>query len=216
MKSRNTLRFIILCSVIILFVKSPVNAQRQKLSISLSHPVIIGDTFFSDYRGLAGLNIDYAYPINNNFSVGGELGYSRSKLAVQVIFLEQSNNFTPPAVTSATTFTKYSNFFRGQLFISPSINLDERLFLVPKLGLGYATLNSKGEHFQERSVNGINSSFSLSLELLLTERLEMGIFSNYEFTHLGKPDDMANSAYNRNLHIINLGAKLSYTLNSDG
>lgn len=170
-------------------------AQNNSLSVSLSHPIPVGDTFYSAYNGIGGVDLKYGRPINDALFFSGNLGYSRLRSTQ-----EDEINLT---------------IFQAGLGLSTRIGISPHLEFRPELELGYALVrfynktialeNETSELFRAESehLNGLQSAILLSWNYKFNEKFLIGIKTGYEFIYI--PRGNFNRPYNQEMHEISVG-----------
>ena len=167
-------------------------AQDQKFSVNVSYPIPIGDTFYSNYDGVANTSFQYSRSIGSNFYVNGEFGYSNSELQL-------NNPFGENPIT-------HLNIFKFVASVEFPLKLENILTLRPELGIGYAHLRFNNDELDDQITdNGFSGKFGLQMDRNISEKVSVGINGGYNLILLGKPENALDIPYNKELHFISVG-----------
>jgi len=196
MKKSIIAALIIPCFFGLLFPRSAV-AQNDFLSVNLNHPIPVGGEFYSDFYGIAGIDVNYGQPLNNFLFLTGNIGYSRSRSTkVDEINLDM---------------------FQAKVGLSAPFKFAPQFEIQPQLDFGYALMKFFNETIaqenktsslhraESKDLNGWQTTVSLSLNYLLTDKFSIGLSTGYEFTYIPRESVFGN--YNQKMHGINLGIK---------
>jgi hypothetical protein len=165
-------------------------AQNQSVSISASYPIPIGDTFYSNYDGLINSGLKYSKSVGSNISINGSFNYVRSKITLG----------------STNQITTYSNFYQFLVSASREIKISNGLTFSPEAGIGYSRLNFRNnDSNNDLNENGFVTEVGLQLEKKITNNFSLGFESSYNLILLGEPEQARNTAYNKEMHSINIG-----------
>jgi hypothetical protein len=180
-----------------LLYPNKAKAQDNFLSIGLSHPIPVGDTFYSGFNGVGGIDIKYAQPINDYLFLSGNLGYLRSRYTQD----DQIN----------------LSMFRVSLGLSTPINFSPRIKFQPELEFGYTMMRFFSETIAQENetsslhrtesahLPGWQSAILLSWNYKLNKKFSLGLITGYEFIYI--PRGIHGRPYNQEMHSIGLGLK---------
>ncbi|MEX0719880.1 MAG: hypothetical protein WD059_04370 [Balneolaceae bacterium] len=194
---RSKFIFLTLTLTVILFLPNILPAQDQKLSVNVSYPIPIGDTFYSNYNGVVNTSFQYSRSIGSNFYVNGEFDYSNSELQL-------NNPFGENSIT-------HLNIFKLIASVELPLKIENILTFRPELGVGFAHLRFNNNELNDQNTdNGFSGKFSLQVDRNISEKVSIGISGSYNLILLGEPDVGVDTPYNKELHSVNIGIVTMY------
>ncbi len=171
---------------------SNLYAQDQKFALKTSHPIPVGDTFYSNYDGIINSSFQYSKSIGSGFYVNGEFDYSNSEVRWNNPFGENS--------------TTHLNIYKLIAAVELPLKIQNIFTFRPELGIGYAHLRFNNDVFNRQNTdNGFSFKFSLQADRSISEKISVGMSGSYNLILLGKPEDAMDIPYNKELHSINIG-----------
>jgi hypothetical protein len=192
---------LLLAAIVMFFIfsNSKLVAQVQQLSFDLAYPVPVSDTFYSNYDGIIALDLNYKHSISPLFNINGQIGYSRSNVSFDR-FPDEGRS------------TTHAGIFRFIIGPSIDLNLTNQISFIPEVGIGYAHVRFTNDDVEDISEGGINTTGKFSIEYQFSQNFGLGIFSSYHFIYLGEPNNSLDIRFNREMHSINTGIKIVYSL----
>lgn len=172
-------------------------AQNDFLSVNLNHPIPVGGEFYSDFYGIAGIDVNYGQPLNDYLFLSGNLGYSRSR--------------------STKSDEINLDLFQAKLGLSAPVKFSPHFKFQPQFDFGYTLMKFFNKTIEQenktssihrpesKDLNGWQTTVSLSWYYLLTDKFSIGLSTGYEFTYIDRKSVFGN--YHQEMHAINLGIK---------
>jgi hypothetical protein len=169
-------------------------AQKHQIGLQASYPITVGNTFFSDYKGIIDFGLDYKYLLNEKLAV--KISFDNSRFKIDIF--------------STTTKVSVNKFRIG---IDYQIWNNNYFILLPEFRIGYARFTFENDRVQfAENQNAFNTLVGLQLLYPFNKVLSFGILCRYDFSCLEKHDTAMDSPYNRRVHTYNIGIQINFRL----
>jgi hypothetical protein len=168
-----------------------ISFAQSKHEIRVSIPTPIGNTFFSKYSGQFAAT--YSLNVTSFWGLDGFVSFSTSFSELDLRKLVNLSDLG---------FTK-SYQFMPAIGMAKRFVLNDGMSINPRLALAYNYNN-----FSNDKVGFSEDSHGLTIETLISldlTKLDVGIFTSYEFTKILFQDADLNSDFNSQTHVLNVG-----------
>lgn len=177
--------------LMILFLTTPglTAAQERSLALKAGYPLTVGDTFLSEYDGIAGGELIYNHPLSQQLMFRPAVRYERLGL-------------------DRTGVT--ANLYSVRVGLGYSIPLTRSLRIIPEGGIGYTRFSFQAPEASMES-NSISTKVALNPMLSVSPSIDIGVSFGYKASILEEPEKEAlDKPYNRQLHALTFEAVFEY------
>lgn len=175
--------------ILVLSTPGDITAQQRSLSLKAGYPLTVGETFLSEYDGIAGGELIYNYPLSQQLLFRPAVGYKRL-------------GYDRTGVTA--------NLYSVRVGFGYSIALMRSLRVIPEAGVGYTRFSFQASE-EAMGSNSISMRVALNPMLSVSPSINIGVSFGYKASILEKPEKEAlDKPYNRQLHALMFEATFEY------
>lgn len=170
----------------------PLNsmAQNQKISISLTHPIPVGSSLYSEFDGVISSSFKYSRLMGPNLYINGQFDFSNYERVYNSPF---SDN-------------KYLEMYKFILSSEVAQNIGSLFIIKPEWGMGYTFLDFRSENSAfNKTKYGFTTRFALHIDRNVFKNFSIGATSSFDMMFLNKSEASEDGSYKTFSRSVNIG-----------